>query len=53
MIEPGRSFPGVDELREKAEENLDTAMEACIYQSVQFLVNKKSTGFSGLDRLLQ
>jgi predicted HD superfamily hydrolase involved in NAD metabolism len=41
MIEPGRNFPGVDELRAKAEENLDTAMEACIYQSVQFLVNKK------------
>ena len=41
MIEPGRSFPGVDELRVKAEENLDTAMEACIYQSVQFLVNKR------------
>ena len=41
MIEPGRSFPGVDELRAKAEENLNTAMEACIYQSVQFLVNKR------------
>jgi predicted HD superfamily hydrolase involved in NAD metabolism len=41
MIEPGRNFPGVDELRAKAEENLDTAMEACNYQSVQFLVNKK------------
>ncbi len=41
MIEPGRSFPGVDDLRGKAEENLDTAMEACIYQSVQFLVNKR------------
>jgi len=41
MIEPGRSFPGVDELRLKAEVNLDTAMEACIYQSVQFLVNKR------------
>lgn len=41
MIEPGRNFPGVDVLREKAEESLDTAMGACIYQSVQFLVNKR------------
>ena len=41
MIEPGRSFPGVEILREKAQENLNTAMGACIYQSVQFLVNKK------------
>jgi predicted HD superfamily hydrolase involved in NAD metabolism len=41
MIEPGRNFPGVDELREKAAENFNTAMEACIYQSVQFLVNKR------------
>ncbi len=41
MTEPGRNFPGVEALREKAQENLDTAMEACIYQSVQFLVNKR------------
>lgn len=41
MIEPGRSFPGVDILRQRAEESLDIAMEACIYQSVQFLVNKR------------
>ncbi|WP_203246849.1 bis(5'-nucleosyl)-tetraphosphatase (symmetrical) YqeK [Sporosarcina beigongshangi] len=41
MIEPGRSFPGVEVLRQHAEESLDTAMEACIYQTVQFLVSKK------------
>jgi predicted HD superfamily hydrolase involved in NAD metabolism len=41
MIEPGRSFPGVEILRGKAQENLNTAMGACIYQSVHFLVNKK------------
>ncbi|MFD1927363.1 bis(5'-nucleosyl)-tetraphosphatase (symmetrical) YqeK [Sporosarcina siberiensis] len=41
MIEPGRDFPHVNELREIAEENLDKAMEACIHQSVQFLVSKK------------
>lgn len=41
MIEPGRSFPGVEILRQQAEKSLDTAMEACIYQSVQFLVTKR------------
>jgi predicted HD superfamily hydrolase involved in NAD metabolism len=41
MIEPGRSFPGVEALRERAQESLDATMEACIYQSVQFLVNKR------------
>lgn len=41
MIEPGRSFPGVENLRQQAEISLDTAMEACIYQSVQFLVTKR------------
>ena len=45
MIEPGRSFPGVENLRQRAEESLDTAMEACIYQSVQFLVNKRVAVF--------
>ncbi|WP_438311066.1 bis(5'-nucleosyl)-tetraphosphatase (symmetrical) YqeK [Sporosarcina sp. FA9] len=41
MIEPGRDFPHVKELREIAEESLEKAMEACIYQSVLFLVSKK------------
>lgn len=41
MIEPGRSFPGVENLRQQAEVSLDSAMEACIYQSVQFLVTKR------------
>ncbi len=41
MIEPGREFPGVERLRELAEQNIDTAMSACIHQSVQFLVSKK------------
>ena len=49
MIEPGRDFPGVEQLREVAEENIEMAMGACIHQSVQFLVIKKSSGFSGLD----
>ncbi|CAM3113631.1 bis(5'-nucleosyl)-tetraphosphatase (symmetrical) YqeK [Filibacter tadaridae] len=41
MIEPGRNFPGVEELRRTTEKSLDSAMEACIYHSVQFLVLKK------------
>lgn len=41
MIEPGRSFPGVEILRQQAEKSLDKAMEACIYQSVQFLITNK------------
>ncbi|MHA6260348.1 bis(5'-nucleosyl)-tetraphosphatase (symmetrical) YqeK [Sporosarcina sp. CAU 1771] len=45
MIEPGRSFPNVHQLRTIANENIDLAMEACIYQSVQFLVSKKRPVF--------
>lgn len=41
MIEPGRTFPGVDQLRATAQEDLHQAMGACIHQSVQFLVSKK------------
>lgn len=45
MIEPGREFPNVEKLRELALGNLDVAMGACIYQSVQFLVSKKAQVF--------
>ncbi|WP_342505252.1 bis(5'-nucleosyl)-tetraphosphatase (symmetrical) YqeK [Sporosarcina sp. FSL K6-2383] len=41
MIEPGRNFPGVELLRQQADKSLDIAMGSCIYQSVQFLVNKR------------
>ena len=41
MIEPGRDFPGVEKLRAIAKENIHQVMEACIHQSVQFLVSKK------------
>lgn len=41
MIEPGRDFPGVDQLRETATEDIHMAMGACIHQSVQFLISKK------------
>lgn len=45
MIEPGRDFPGVDQLREIAFEDIQRAMGACIHQSVQFLVSKKAPVF--------
>lgn len=41
MIEPGRDFPGVARLREIATEDIDSAMGACIHQSVQYLVSKR------------
>jgi predicted HD superfamily hydrolase involved in NAD metabolism len=40
-IEPGRSFPGVDEVREMAKENLDLAMIGAVRNSIVFLINKK------------
>lgn len=39
-IEPGRKFPGVEQLREIAMQDLDKIMGACIQQSVLFLVSK-------------
>lgn len=41
MIEPGRNFPGVEKLRAIVDRDIHQAMEACIHQSVQFLVSKK------------
>lgn len=40
MIEPGREFPGVEQLREIAMKDIDEIMGACIHQSVRFLVSK-------------
>ena len=48
MIEPGRDFPGVEQLREIAEESIDKAMEAAFISRCSFLY-QKSSGFSGLD----
>ena len=39
-IEPGRDFPGVEQLREIAMKDIDEIMGACIHQSVLFLVSK-------------
>lgn len=39
-IEPGRHFPGVDEVRELAKENLEKALIQSIINSIQFLMKK-------------
>lgn len=41
MIEPGRDFPGVEELRKQAEGPLSGAMKSCIVHSVEHLVSKR------------
>ncbi len=41
MIEPNRKFPGVDQLRNKAECDLNKAMRACIRHSIAHLVELK------------
>ncbi|MFJ8063075.1 bis(5'-nucleosyl)-tetraphosphatase (symmetrical) YqeK [Psychrobacillus sp. NPDC096426] len=45
MIEPSRSFPGVEFLREKAELDLEDAMIRCIQHSMTFLIEKKQPVF--------
>ncbi len=40
MTEPGREFPGIDELRLLAVEPLENSMRACIIQTVKHLIGK-------------
>ncbi|MED4728429.1 bis(5'-nucleosyl)-tetraphosphatase (symmetrical) YqeK [Aneurinibacillus migulanus] len=40
-IEPGRQFPGVDELRAAAEEDLDRALAKGLGGTITFLVNRE------------
>lgn len=40
-IEPGRHFPGVDEVRELAKENLDLALIDAFGKTISFLVRQK------------
>lgn len=42
-IEPGRHFPGVDEVREMAKENLDKALIMAIKNTISFLLKKNQT----------
>lgn len=39
-IEPGRNFPGVEEARRLANENLDDAVLFAVQNTIRFLVNK-------------
>ncbi|WP_432355188.1 bis(5'-nucleosyl)-tetraphosphatase (symmetrical) YqeK [Sporosarcina sp. A2] len=41
MIEPGREFPGVEELRALVAGSLEQAMRACIIQTVTHLIGKQ------------
>lgn len=45
MIEPSRNFPGLEELREKAELDLEEAMISCVTHSIKFLIEKKQPVF--------
>ncbi|MEH7505986.1 bis(5'-nucleosyl)-tetraphosphatase (symmetrical) YqeK [Neobacillus drentensis] len=42
-IEPGRHFPGVEEVREMAKENLDKALIKAIQNTIVFLLKKNQT----------
>ncbi|REJ10650.1 bis(5'-nucleosyl)-tetraphosphatase (symmetrical) YqeK [Halobacillus trueperi] len=42
-IEPGREFPGVDQVRKKAEENLDEACALALKNTIIFLIGKERT----------
>ncbi|MEH7414058.1 bis(5'-nucleosyl)-tetraphosphatase (symmetrical) YqeK [Neobacillus drentensis] len=42
-IEPGRHFPGVEEVREIAKENLDKALVKAIQNTILFLLKKNQT----------
>lgn len=44
-IEPGRHFPGVDEVREVADKNLNEALLLSIQNSIIFLIKKKRAVF--------
>ncbi|GMB07556.1 putative HD superfamily hydrolase involved in NAD metabolism [Thermolongibacillus altinsuensis] len=39
-IEPGRAFPGVDEVRELAQQNLDLALLKALQNTISFLMKK-------------
>jgi len=41
MIEPGRAFPGVEELRALAVRNLDNALSLALQMSLQNLMDRK------------
>ncbi|MCM3358434.1 bis(5'-nucleosyl)-tetraphosphatase (symmetrical) YqeK [Psychrobacillus sp. MER TA 171] len=46
MIEPSRSFPGVEVLREIANQDLEEGMLSCVQHSMTFLIKKRQPVFS-------
>jgi len=42
-IEPGRNFPGVEEARELAQENLNKALIYSVRNTIQYLLNRNQT----------
>lgn len=46
-MEPGRSFPGVDEVRETSGENLTLAAWMALRNTIQFLTSKQVTVYPG------
>ena len=40
MIEPGRSFPGLEDIRKKTFENLDNGVYTGLTHSIEFLLSK-------------
>lgn len=44
-IEPNRNFPGVEEIRALAQEDLDAALALALGGTMQFLIEKKKTVF--------
>ncbi|WP_252502887.1 bis(5'-nucleosyl)-tetraphosphatase (symmetrical) YqeK [Sporosarcina sp. Marseille-Q4943] len=45
LIEPGRNFPGIKELRNAADLQIDEAMKVCIVHSVLYLIDKRVAVF--------
>lgn len=41
LIEPGRNFPGIDRLRDLANQSIDAGMEAAICHSMDYLLAKR------------
>lgn len=46
-IEPGRHFPGVEEVRELAKENLDDAVKQSIINTITFLMRRNQFVYPG------
>ena len=45
LIEPGRDFPGIENLRNIANQSIDEAMKACIVHSVAYLIERRVAVF--------